>query len=81
MVRPASASVIIWGDGGPAQPGATAHRHQRNRLITLYPCSNEISEARAHNQRGEVRVQVRFKIFFWIKDQIRLVEQSDPSEV
>ena len=35
----------------------------------------------AHNQRGEVRVQVRYKKFFWIEDLIRLVEESASCEV
>ena len=35
----------------------------------------------AHNQRGEVRVQVRFKRFFWIEDLIRQVEESASCEV
>jgi GTP cyclohydrolase I len=50
-------------------------------ITTLCPCSKEISQVGAHNQRGEVRVQVRFKKFFWIEDLIRLVEQSASCEV
>lgn len=50
-------------------------------ITTLCPCSKEISSAGAHNQRGEVRVQVRFKKFFWIEDLIRLVETSASCEV
>jgi GTP cyclohydrolase I len=40
----------------------------------LCPCSKEISNFGAHNQRGEVRLQVRFKKFVWIEDLIKLVE-------
>lgn len=43
---------------------------------TLCPCSKEISDFGAHNQRGEVRLQVRFKKFVWIEDLIRMVEES-----
>jgi len=43
---------------------------------TLCPCSKEISEFGAHNQRGEVRLQVRFKKFVWIEDLIHMVEES-----
>ncbi len=50
-------------------------------ITTLCPCSKEISESGAHNQRGEVRVQVRFKKFFWIEDLIRSVEESASCEV
>ena len=50
-------------------------------ITTLCPCSKEISAVGAHNQRGEVRVQVRFKKFFWIEDLIRLVEESASCEV
>ncbi len=40
-------------------------------ITTLCPCSKEISQVGAHNQRGEVRVQVRYQRFFWIEDLIR----------
>ena len=50
-------------------------------ITTLCPCSKEISQVGAHNQRGEVRVKLRFKKFFWIEDLIRLVEESASCEV
>ncbi len=50
-------------------------------ITTLCPCSKEISKVGAHNQRGEVRVQVRYHKFFWIEDLIRLVEESASCEV
>ena len=50
-------------------------------ISTLCPCSKEISKVGAHNQRGEVRIQVRYKKFFWIEDLIRLVEESASCEV
>lgn len=50
-------------------------------ITTLCPCSKEISKVGAHNQRGEVRVNVRFKKFFWIEDLIRLIEESASCEV
>jgi GTP cyclohydrolase I len=50
-------------------------------ISTLCPCSKEISEFGAHNQRGEVRLQVRFKKFVWIEDLIKLVEESASCEV
>jgi len=50
-------------------------------ISTLCPCSKEISDRGAHNQRGEVRLQVRFKKFIWIEDLIQLVEDSASSDV
>jgi GTP cyclohydrolase I len=50
-------------------------------VTTLCPCSKEISACGAHNQRGVVRLAVRFKRFIWIEDLIRLVEASASSEV
>ncbi|MDD5450490.1 MAG: GTP cyclohydrolase FolE2 [Desulfovibrionales bacterium] len=50
-------------------------------ITTVCPCSKEISEFGAHNQRGEVRVSIRFKKFVWIEDIIRLVENSASCDV
>ena len=50
-------------------------------ISTLCPCSREISDFGAHNQRGEVRLQVRFKKFVWIEDLIKLVELSASVDV
>jgi len=50
-------------------------------VTTLCPCSKEISQNGAHNQRGIVRLAVRFKRFIWIENLIRLVEESASSEV
>ena len=45
-------------------------------ISTVCPCSKEISDHGAHNQRGIVRVRVRFKKLVWIEDLIKLVEES-----
>jgi GTP cyclohydrolase I len=45
-------------------------------VTTLCPCSKEISAAGAHNQRGEVTLNVKFKNFIWVEDLIAMVEQS-----
>jgi GTP cyclohydrolase I len=50
-------------------------------VTTVCPCSKEMSLMGAHNQRSIVRVNVRFKRFFWIEDLIRLVEDSASGEV
>ncbi len=43
-------------------------------VMTVCPCSREISDKGAHNQRGLVRVQVRFSRFIWLEELIELVE-------
>jgi len=50
-------------------------------LSTLCPCSKEMSQFGAHNQRGLVRVMLKFKEFFWIEDVIELVESSASAPV
>jgi GTP cyclohydrolase I len=45
-------------------------------VTTVCPCSKEISNMGAHNQRSIVKVELRFKKFFWIEDIIKLVEES-----
>lgn len=44
-------------------------------ITTVCPCSKEISEFGAHNQRSMVTVNLRFKKFIWIEDIIHLVEE------
>lgn len=50
-------------------------------INTLCPCSKEISEHGAHNQRGVVKVDVRFKKFFWMEDLINVVEVCASSDI
>jgi len=50
-------------------------------ITTLCPCSKEISDFGAHNQRGVVTLQVRFKKFVWIEDLIKLVEEAASCDV
>jgi len=50
-------------------------------VTTLCPCSKEMCEKGAHNQRGIVSIEVRFKKFFWIEDVIKIAEKSASSEV
>ena len=45
-------------------------------VITLCPCSKEIADYGAHNQRCIVTVQVRYSDFVWIEEIIDLVESS-----
>lgn len=50
-------------------------------VTTLCPCSKAISKYGAHNQRGEVTVQVQTREVFWIEDLIALIESSGSSEM
>ena len=50
-------------------------------ISTLCPCSKEISDRGAHNQRGIVTVKLKFKKFFWIEDVISIIEDSASSDV
>ncbi len=53
----------------------------KTAVTTLCPCSKAISAHGAHNQRGEVTVQIRSKKAIWIEDLIALVESSASSEL
>ena len=44
-------------------------------ITTVCPCSKEISQYGAHNQRSIVTVNLRFKKFIWIEDIIQLIEE------
>lgn len=50
-------------------------------IITLCPCSKEISQYGAHNQRGEISILLRFKGFLWIEDVIELVEDCASGKI
>ncbi len=50
-------------------------------VTTLCPCSKEISDVGAHNQRALVRVALRFRELVWIEDVVTLVEACASSEV
>jgi GTP cyclohydrolase I len=50
-------------------------------VTTLCPCSKAISKYGAHNQRGNVTVQIRSRKAIWIEDLIAIVESSASSEL
>jgi len=50
-------------------------------VTTLCPCSKAISAYGAHNQRGEVTVQLRSTKAIWIEDVIAIMESSASSEL
>ena len=43
-------------------------------ILTVCPCSKEISDRGAHNQRGVIRILLQFKGFLWIEDVIEMLE-------
>lgn len=51
------------------------------RVTTLCPCSKAIAAYGAHNQRGEVTVQIRSRKAVWIEDLIAIIESSASSEL
>lgn len=50
-------------------------------VTTLCPCSKAIAAHGAHNQRGEVTVQIRSRKAVWIEDLIDIVESCASSEL
>ena len=50
-------------------------------VTSLCPCSKQISEYGAHNQRSHVTVSARLGEFVWIEDIIDLVEKQASSEL
>lgn len=62
--------------------GTVAEKHReffvsiRVPVTTLCPCSKEISDRGAHNQRGFCTVTVQVDEFFWMEEIISLVESA-----
>jgi GTP cyclohydrolase I len=50
-------------------------------VTTLCPCSKAIAAFGAHNQRGEVTVQIRSRKAVWIEDLIAIIESSASCEL
>jgi GTP cyclohydrolase I len=50
-------------------------------VTTLCPCSKAVSSHGAHNQRGQVTVQLRSSKTVWIEDVVELIEASASSEL
>lgn len=50
-------------------------------ITSVCPCSKEISEYGAHNQRGQVLLRIRFEGLIWLEEMISLVEKSASSEL
>ena len=50
-------------------------------VTSLCPCSKELSQYGAHNQRSIMTVRVRYREFIWIEDLIELIEECGSSPV
>jgi GTP cyclohydrolase IB len=50
-------------------------------VTSVCPCSKEISDCGAHNQRGEVLVSARFKKLIWIEDIVNIVEKAASCDI
>ncbi|OCL28088.1 GTP cyclohydrolase [Orenia metallireducens] len=50
-------------------------------ITTLCPCSKEISNYSAHNQRGYVKTSIRYKDLIYLEDIIKLVEEVGSCEI
>ncbi|MGE4266574.1 MAG: GTP cyclohydrolase FolE2 [Deferribacterales bacterium] len=68
-----------FGSSGPE--GRDALISVRVPVMTLCPCSKEISKYGAHNQRGYITISVRMKKLMWIEEIIEIAESSASSPV
>ncbi|MEA5114820.1 MAG: GTP cyclohydrolase FolE2 [Geobacteraceae bacterium] len=50
-------------------------------VTSLCPCSKELSRFGAHNQRGVITAQVRYRDFVWIEDLVAAIEECGSSPV
>ncbi len=50
-------------------------------VTSLCPCSKEISERGAHNQRSHVTITARLKRSVWIEEVVRVAEEQASSEL
>ncbi|MHB1565458.1 MAG: GTP cyclohydrolase FolE2 [Acidiferrobacter sp.] len=50
-------------------------------VTSLCPCSKEISDRGAHNQRSHVTVSIRANRFVWVEELIDLIEQQASCEL
>ncbi|MDE2345174.1 MAG: GTP cyclohydrolase I FolE2, partial [Gammaproteobacteria bacterium] len=62
-----------------------SHNSLRIRIVipvtSLCPCSKEISDYGAHNQRSHVTVNCRTRGFIWLEELIDIVEREASSEL
>lgn len=85
---PSPMSYDCCFDGVLSNPGGVNEEYKftlgvRVPVTTLCPCSKEISECGAHNQRAVVSVRVSYdeENHIWIEDLIKMVEQCGSCEI
>ncbi|HDT11988.1 MAG TPA: GTP cyclohydrolase I FolE2 [bacterium] len=50
-------------------------------VTSLCPCSKEISDEGAHNQRSFVTVYLKFSDFIWVEDVVKIIEKCASCEI
>ena len=50
-------------------------------ITTLCPCSKEISQYGAHNQRSFVKIKVKYNSFIWIEELVDIAEKSSSCQI
>ena len=50
-------------------------------ITTLCPCSKELSDYGAHNQRSYVTVNITYNTFVWLEELIEIIESKASSEI
>lgn len=50
-------------------------------VTSLCPCSKQVSDYGAHNQRSHMSISIRANRFVWIEDLIRIAEEQASSEL
>ncbi len=50
-------------------------------VTTLCPCSKEISEYGAHNQRSYVTLFISSETFLWLEELVKIIEESSSSAI
>ncbi len=50
-------------------------------VTTLCPCSKEISDAGAHNQRSLITIKVSYQDFVWLEELIEIAERAASCEI
>ena len=50
-------------------------------VTTLCPCSKEISQYGAHNQRSEISIKARYAGFVWLEELIEIAEAAASSQI
>ncbi|TVQ95248.1 MAG: GTP cyclohydrolase I FolE2 [Deltaproteobacteria bacterium] len=71
-----SLGVDCWFDGDAGERDAVFTLGVSVPVMTLCPCSKEISAYGAHCQRSEVRMQIRFRELVWIEELVTIAETS-----